>query len=114
MLLAFDIPTPFTTMGRRNVSNVPAQALILMNDPFVHRAGRDSGPTCLAAHHAPTPSSASPHVPRRLRAAPADANGRGLPSSTTSNVPTNRDDPSAWADLAHVLINIKEFIFVEL
>jgi hypothetical protein len=23
-------------MGRRNVSNVPAQALILLNDPFVH------------------------------------------------------------------------------
>ncbi len=32
---AFDTPTPFSTMGRRNVSNVPAQALILMNDPFV-------------------------------------------------------------------------------
>ena len=35
MMLAFDTPIPFNTMGRRNVSNVPAQALILMNDPFV-------------------------------------------------------------------------------
>src|SRR5213078_908984 len=35
MMLAFDTPIPFTTIGRRNVSNVPAQALILMNDPFV-------------------------------------------------------------------------------
>ncbi len=35
MMLAFDAPIPFSTMGRRNVSNVPAQALILMNDPFV-------------------------------------------------------------------------------
>ena len=35
MMLAFDVPTPFTTIGRRNVSNVPAQALILLNDPFV-------------------------------------------------------------------------------
>lgn len=34
-LLAFDTPMPSTTVGRRSVSNVPAQALILMNDPFV-------------------------------------------------------------------------------
>src|SRR5213075_3151188 len=36
-LLAFDTPIPFSTVGRRTVSNVPAQALILMNDPFVHQ-----------------------------------------------------------------------------
>ena len=35
MFLAFDMPVPFSTMGRRNVSNVPAQALTLMNDPLV-------------------------------------------------------------------------------
>ncbi len=35
MLLAFDMPIPFSSMGRRSISNVPAQALILMNDPFV-------------------------------------------------------------------------------
>ena len=35
MMLAFDQPIPFSSMGRRSVSNVPAQALILMNDPFV-------------------------------------------------------------------------------
>ena len=35
MLLAFDYPTPFTTIGRRSVSNVPAQALTMLNNPFV-------------------------------------------------------------------------------
>ena len=35
MFLAFDFPSPASPMGRRNVSNVPAQALTLMNDPFV-------------------------------------------------------------------------------
>jgi hypothetical protein len=35
MMLAFDMPIPFTTFGARSVSNVPAQALVLMNDPFV-------------------------------------------------------------------------------
>jgi len=37
MMLTFDTPTPFSSMGRRNVSNVPAQSLILLNDPFVHQ-----------------------------------------------------------------------------
>src|SRR5262249_1976573 len=35
LFLAFDYPTPFTTIGRRSVSNVPAQALTLLNNPFV-------------------------------------------------------------------------------
>jgi hypothetical protein len=35
LMVAFDLPIPDTTVGRRNRSNVPAQALALMNDPFV-------------------------------------------------------------------------------
>ena len=35
MMQAFDFPTPFSTVGRRNVTNVPAQSLVMMNDPFV-------------------------------------------------------------------------------
>src|SRR5207248_634607 len=40
MMLAFDTPIPFTTIGRRNISNVPAQALILLNDSFVTEQSR--------------------------------------------------------------------------
>src|SRR6185436_921004 len=35
MMRAFDTPVPHSTVGRRTISNVPAQSLILMNDPFV-------------------------------------------------------------------------------
>ena len=35
MMLAFDSPIPFATVGRRTISNVPAQALILLNDPYL-------------------------------------------------------------------------------
>lgn len=41
LMVAFDYPTPFSTVGRRNVTNVPGQNLVLMNDPFVwEQAGR--------------------------------------------------------------------------
>ena len=34
-LATFDAPVPFGTRGRRDVTNVPAQALMMLNDPFV-------------------------------------------------------------------------------
>ncbi|HAC91594.1 MAG TPA: hypothetical protein DCF63_13340, partial [Planctomycetaceae bacterium] len=35
LLRTFDYPEPFTTVGRRDQTNVPAQSLALMNDPMV-------------------------------------------------------------------------------
>lgn len=35
LLATFDFPTPFTTQGRRDSTNVPAQSLAFMNEPFV-------------------------------------------------------------------------------
>jgi hypothetical protein len=37
MMLAFDMPVPFSTFGRRNVSNGPSQSLTLLNDPFIEQ-----------------------------------------------------------------------------
>ena len=36
MMLAFDTPIPFNAIGARNKSNVPAQALILLNEITCH------------------------------------------------------------------------------
>ncbi|MCW3097787.1 MAG: hypothetical protein JWL77_3405 [Chthonomonadaceae bacterium] len=35
LLRAFDFPEPFSAVGRRDVTNVPAQSLTLMNDPGI-------------------------------------------------------------------------------
>jgi hypothetical protein len=35
-LRVFDFPEPFTTTGRRDVTNVPAQSLTMLNDKFVN------------------------------------------------------------------------------
>ncbi len=35
MMTTFDRPVPFTAFGKRTITNVPSQSLILMNDPFV-------------------------------------------------------------------------------
>ena len=42
-LSVFDAPVPSSTKGRRDITNVPAQSLTLMNDPDVVRAAREFG-----------------------------------------------------------------------
>lgn len=39
-LRVFDFPEPFSTKGRRDVTNVPAQSLTLLNDPLAERQAR--------------------------------------------------------------------------
>ena len=42
-LAVFDAPVPFATTGRRSVTNVPAQSLTMLNDPFVRRLAAQWG-----------------------------------------------------------------------
>jgi len=102
-------------MGRRNVSNVPAQALTLMNDPLVVAQARlwaerllsgeerDPGDRLAVLYETAfgRPPSAS-ETTAGLAFLDEQANAYGRP-----------DDPRAWADLCHVLVNVKEFVFVK-
>ena len=114
MLLAFDTPIPFSTVGRRAVSNVPAQALILMNDPFVHQQAHVWAKRVLAQ-----PGTARERIARMYlsafsrppSAAELEACAQFLREQAGLHA-GRQDDPAVWADLAHTLFNVKEFIFV--
>jgi hypothetical protein len=123
MLLAFDAPVPFSTIGRRNVSNVAAQALTLLNDPLVLGQARlwaesalegPSAPDCdrldrlyLAAFGRLPDQSEARAACRFLAADRPAGDGGAKPSASALARKT------AWANLCHVLINTKEFIFVK-
>jgi hypothetical protein len=108
LLLTFDMPIPFNAMGRRSVSNVPAQALTLMNDPFVveqaklwaEKIGGDTarddaakvGDLFLTAFGRPPTAEERRQVESYLASEP--------------------DRQQAWTDLCHALFNKKEFIFL--
>ncbi len=120
MMLAFDAPIPFTANGRRNVSNVPAQALILMNDPFVVEQSRRWADRVLAGQERGTEARiagmyraafARAPEPRELAEAVAflEEQGRALALPAAGR----QEDRRVWADLAHVLFNAKEFIFID-
>ena len=118
-LLAFDMPVPFQAMGRRNVTNVPAQALALMNDPFVTEQAMEWAKKTLRDE------SLAPEA--RIDTMYREAFGRGptaderaaavafLATQAAHYGVSFAGQPrhvATWADLAHALINTKEFIFV--
>lgn len=100
MLVAFDLPTPFATVGARNVSNVPAQVLALANDPFVHAQ--------CALWAAALPAG---DADARLDAAYARAFARpptaGERAACRQFLAAGDDD--AWPDLLHALVLTTEF-----
>lgn len=106
-LIAFDTPIPFSTVGKRQVSNVPAQALILLNDPFVHDQANKWGAS-LAGRNEPTEAKIDEAIVKAF-GRPATSAEREL----CREFVTGRErDAEAWAELAHTLFNVKEFIYV--
>jgi hypothetical protein len=101
-------------MGRRTVSNVPAQALTLLNNPFVAQQARRWAERVLAE-----PGLDDAGRVTRLYAAAfgrppekdelADALGFLKEQGQAYG---KAGDVRAWADLGHVLFNVKEFVFV--
>jgi hypothetical protein len=104
MFLAFDAPAPFSCVGRRNTSNVPAQALILLNDPLVIEQARR-----WAGRIADAPAGGDRE---RLERCYILAFGRP-PTDEEARACLAFVAHSGWADLCHVLVNMKEFIFID-
>jgi uncharacterized protein DUF1553/uncharacterized protein DUF1549/cytochrome c len=120
MLLSFDMPIPFNPVGQRSQSNVPAQALILMNDPFVHEQAtlwarktlerHDRTPDERVADLYATAFARQPTDTERQMAIDfLEQQGRAYNLSPAETM----TDQRVWADLAHVLCNAKEFIYLE-
>ena len=118
-MLAFDTPVPFSTMGRRNSSNVPAQALILLNDPLVVEMSSKWAGRALKE----IPQRGSATTSKRVEWLYLSAFGRHPTaqearvaqqyiSSKATEYKVAAEDPGLWADFAHVLVNTKEFIFL--
>jgi hypothetical protein len=119
MMLAYDTPIPFTTVGRRTISNVPAQALILMNDPLVAQQAGLLAQRLLAEKRTDSSERINRlyqilfcRRPNDLEVVQAlaflyqqsDAYGIAIADRLT--------DSRVWSDLCHVLFNAKEFVFV--
>ncbi|HBE96519.1 MAG TPA: hypothetical protein DDW68_05045 [Verrucomicrobiales bacterium] len=106
MMLAFDMPSPFSAVARRTVSNVPAQALTLMNDPFVlSEAKRWADSTANIEED-------RNRIETMFQQAFARHPSQDELKTALAWIQTHPAERTAWQDFAHSLWNAKEFIFL--
>ena len=118
-LAAFDLPGGKVAQGRRDATNVPAQALALLNDPFVIQqadawAGRllagagdsvDGRIGGMFRDALGRPPSAEERD-RFARAARQLADLHGVPEADVMG------SRPVWKDLAHAILNLSEFLYI--
>ncbi len=114
-LTVFDLPDLKLPSGRRNVTNVPAQALLLLNDPLVDLAAQHWAQSLIELPHAT--------AEERINTMFLQAFGRQATELEKSkwqqlyrDLADKKDatqamqDIDTWKQLTHTLFNSKEFI----
>jgi len=119
-LETFDYPVPMASRGSRDVTNVPAQALTLLNDPFVIAEAEACARRLLASPVASVDARIEQLFLTVLGRHPSTIEQerfRGLASELGSLYQVPREDSlqslQVWKDLAHSVFNLKEFIYVQ-
>lgn len=109
MFVAFDYPVPISTIGSRTVSTVPSQALLMMNNEFVSQQ---------AVRWSAKEAKSAPDPAERLRSMYLRAFARQPSAEELASVMAfvkgqqTRDESEVWADVAHVMLNSAEFIYL--
>ncbi|MEL6841690.1 MAG: DUF1553 domain-containing protein, partial [Bacteroidota bacterium] len=114
-LQAFDLPVPFTAFGKRNVSNVPAQSLSLMNDPFVQEQASYWAERVLQLAESDSQRIERLYQEAFSRSAKQTEIQTGLQFVQQQCDLYPQDiaaEQKAWADYTHTLFNLKEFIYL--
>lgn len=121
LFLAFDYPLPISAIGKRSASTVPSQALMLMNNEFVALQAREWARRILAAEASAQERAEQMYLEAFGRPPETweltevldfiQAQEKRYSVSGASQG-SGGATVEAWADLAHVLWNSAEFIYV--
>jgi len=131
-LSAFNLPGGKVTQGRRDTSNVPAQSLAMLNDPFVWAMSEQWAKRLLSDGRATIADRIESMFRDALGRPPTDTEKARfvsatiqfakvlieptIPSDSASAGPdlegTVMASESVWQNMAHAMFNIKEFIYV--
>jgi len=112
LITTFDGPKPFTTVGRRDATNVPAQSLTLLNDLFVIDAARQWAATLdrTQPDAAKVDTLFLQALGRKATTAEQAAAERYLTDLKTAHA----DKPAMiWQDFAQSVLNLKEFLYLK-
>jgi hypothetical protein len=107
-LTGFNLPDLKLPTGRRDVTNVPTQALILLNDPFVREMARHWAGQLVAQKSVKPAERIRRMFLRAFSREPTDAESSRWQAALQS---FGGDTAAAWESLAHAFFNMKEFIY---
>ncbi|MGI9550867.1 MAG: DUF1553 domain-containing protein, partial [Aurantibacter sp.] len=119
MMTTFDRPIPFSTFGKRDVTNVPSQSLIIMNDSFVLQQAETMAKHLLAEKGLSFEEkvqwiymrsfSRRPTAQEMVKARNFMQMMQKLPRETE---PGKNGELQFWAAYCHSVFNLKEFIYL--
>ncbi len=118
-LEAFDAPKPMSTRGKRDATNVPAQSLALLNDPFVIDQSAKWAKALVAEGRSRDERIGGMFVKVLGRAATAEdlASAREFLGELAAehSIPPGEVEKNerVWQDFAQSLFCLKEFIYVD-
>jgi hypothetical protein len=107
-LVGFNLPDLKLPAGRRDVTNVPSQALIMLNDPFVNEMAKCWAAGLLKDKDLNREDRVRQMFAQALARAP---NAAELKRWIDALQDFGGDTPDAWERLAHALFNTKEFLY---
>jgi hypothetical protein len=118
-LALFNQPIPKLTTGKRDTTNVPDQALALLNDPFVIAMAKQWSEQALDDDVATPEIRISRMFESALARPPQPDETQRLTEFAESCARLRGASPAAlmscqpvWQDVAHAIFNLKEFIYV--
>jgi hypothetical protein len=117
-LSAFDLPGGKVTQGRRDVTNVPAQALALLNDPFVLQQAEWWAQRLVERPDRTVEQRLTHMFDKTLNRPPTKeevSRFEAFIQEVAALHPARVDvlrNAGVWKDVAHALFNVKEFIYV--
>ena len=131
-LSAFNLPGGKVTQGRRDTSNVPAQSLAMLNDPFVWAMSEQWAIRLLSDGRASIADRIESMFRDALGRPPTDTEKERFVKATIQfvkelidqTIPSESEplgsvlesailaNESVWQNIAHAMFNIKEFIYV--
>ncbi len=118
-LEAFNFPGGKITQGRRDVTNVPGQALALLNDPFVIGQAEFWGKRLIERPDASIADRIDAMFEQAVNRPPTPAQRQRFVAAANQLAELNGVDGSAalrslevWKDVAHAMFNLREFVYV--
>jgi len=112
LFTAFDVPFPTTTRGTRDVTTTPSQSITLLNSPFAWHQARAWSKRSLMENPSEDDRSRVSGLIRVALTREATDDELERLQLFLEESRRSRDDVEAFASVAHLVFNLKEFIYV--